>query len=212
MKKSQIIAMLFSATLLILFGACQQPKAEESNKVEDFQLDGPSGKLACVLQTPSFKKGEKVPLVILMHGITAQKNDSLMVKLAAKLHEAGLATIRFDFDGHGASEGNFQDMTVPKEIADADVVYVYAMKLPYVKNISLLGHSQGGVVASILAGELGDDKVKSLVLMAPAAVLKDDALNGTSLGAKFDPNNIPDSIPIFKGLALGKDYIKSAQQ
>ena len=130
MKKSQIIAMLFSATLLILFGACQQPKAEESNTVEDFQLDGPSGKLACVLQTPSFKKGEKVPLVILMHGITAQKNDSLMVKLAAKLHEAGLATIRFDFDGHGASEGDFQDMPGPKEIADADVVYVYAMKLP----------------------------------------------------------------------------------
>ena len=75
-----------------------------------------------------------------------------------------------------------------------------------------MGYSQGGVGASMLAGELGADSIKSLVLMAPAAVLKDQALAGTTLGQTFDPNHVPKYIPIFKGLKLGRDYIEEAQK
>ena len=57
------------------------------------------------------------------------------------------------------------------KIEDAKAVYAYARKLPGVTSIALAGHSQGGVVASMTAGELGTQKVKALVLMAPAAVL-----------------------------------------
>ena len=45
-----------------------------------------------------------------------------MPQLARGLAKAGIASIRFDFDGHGRSEGRKQDMTIEKELADARAV------------------------------------------------------------------------------------------
>ena len=78
-------------------------------------------------------------------------------------------------------------------------------------SVSLAGHSQGGVVASMTAGMLGTDKVKSLALMAPAAVLREDAIRGQVFDKHYDPLNPPATIDIFKGLKLGADYVKAAR-
>lgn len=150
-------------------------------------------------------------LDIICHGFTSGKDTELMQPLAKDLEKAGIASLRFDFNGHGKSEGRFQDMTVPNEIEDAKKVYDYAAKLPHVTSISLAGHSQGGVVASMTAGLLGTDKVKSLALMAPAAVLREDAIRGDCQGSRYDANNVPETIPIKKGLTLGRNYVLTAQ-
>ena len=134
-----------------------------------------------------------------------------MESLAKNLDKEGIATLRFDFNGHGKSEGRFQDMTVLNEIEDAKHVYEYASHLPHVSSISIVGHSQGGVVASMTAGILGTQKVKALALMAPAAVLRDDALRGECQGTFYDIHKLPDTIPIKKGLLLGKNYVLTAQ-
>lgn len=68
--------------------------------------------------------------------------------------------------------------------------------LDYVGEVALLGHSQGGVVAGMLAGELGAERISCLVLMSPAAVLRDNALDGIMFGVRFDPNNIPEYISV----------------
>ena len=124
---------------------------------KDLIIQGDHGKLAAVLQTPD--GANKYPLVIVCHGFTSNKDTKLMQTLANDLEKEGIATLRFDFNGHGKSEGRFQDMTVLNEIEDAKKVYDYAAKLPNVISISLAGHSQGGVVASMTAGLLGTDKV-----------------------------------------------------
>ena len=77
-----------------------------------------------------------------------------MPVLAKGLADEGMASIRFDFDGHGKSEGRMQDMTIEKELADARAIWEYVKALPYVQGIGLLGHSQGGVIASMTAGRL----------------------------------------------------------
>ena len=56
-----------------------------------------------------------------MHGIFSSKDFNPMPSLAKALAKAGIASIRFDFDGHGKSEGRMQDMTIEKEIADASL-------------------------------------------------------------------------------------------
>lgn len=43
-------------------------------------------------------------------------------------------------------------MTVLNEIEDANAILNYVKTDPHVRNIYLGGHSQGGVVASMLAG------------------------------------------------------------
>jgi len=152
-------------------------------------------------------------LVVLMHGFTSDrgiKPDQLLYQLAERFEENGLATLRFDFNGHGTSDGKFEDMTVLNEIADGKDILDYARSLQGVEHIYLLGHSQGGVVASMLAGYY-HDKVDKLALLAPAATLKDDALKGSTQGYTYDPQNIPDTLPIKKHLTLGGFYLRTAQ-
>lgn len=219
-----IIVMKWSLTLMFLFASVNmalfagnyesgmtERMIEDEPLVQNFTVQGAVGKINATLQVPPLKAGEKCPLVILMHGILSNSRERIMTMTADKLQEAGIASIRFDFNGHGTSDGKLEDMTVPLEIEDARAIYEYARKLSFVSSISLLGHSQGGVVASLLGAQLGDN-IKSMVLMAPAAVLEDDAKNGTTLGANFDPNNIPDDITVFNKRKIGKAYLESAQQ
>lgn len=156
---------------------------------------------------------DKFNLVILMHGFTSNRGiepDQLLYQLAQRLESQGLATLRFDFNGHGTSDGKFEDMTVLNEISDGKAILDYARKIAGVEKIYLLGHSQGGVVASMLAGYY-PEKISKLALLAPAATLKDDALKGNTQGFTYDPQNIPDTLPIKKGLTLGGFYLRTAQ-
>lgn len=138
------------------------------------------------------------------------KEFPLLVMIADQLEALGIASIRFDFNGRGQSQGNFEDSTVLTDLGDARKVYEYAASLNYAKTISLAGHSQGGLVASILAGELSFDKIRCLMLMAPAANVKDQAREGTTLGSKFDPKNLPDFIEV-NNHKIGKAFLQTAQ-
>lgn len=181
-----------------------------TGQTSNIEINGALGKLSAVVYHPDLQEGERSLLVILMHGFMSDKQDPIITAIASKLQEKRIAYIRFDFNGHGDSEGDFRNMTVANEIEDAKKVYEYARSLDFVGDIALLGHSQGGVVASMVAGELGAGSISGLVLMAPAAVLKDDALSGVILGARFDPVNIPEDVPIFNR-RIGRENIKVAQ-
>ncbi len=176
---------------------------------EKVVIGGSKGKLSAIIQKPELKAGEKVPMAILMHGFTADKDSRIIALLADSLQTRGIASIRFDFNGHGESEGDFQEMTVPNEIEDAKMVYEHVKALPYVSDVALAGHSQGGVVASMVAGELGNDKVKAVVLFAPAAVLRDDAIRGNTMGAFYNPLDPPEYVQL-GNKKLGGDFIRTA--
>ncbi len=166
-----------------------------SARMESVTLQGSVGRLSAVVQCPDIPEGKKVPMVIIMHGFGADKEGSMLRFLADSLESKGIASIRFDFNSHGRSEGDFRNMTVLNEIEDAEQVYRYVRRLGYVGRIGLIGHSQGGVVASMLAGRLGH-RISSVVLLAPAAVLRDDAIRGNTMGAVYDPLNPPEYMSV----------------
>lgn len=202
------------SVLIIIFFAVISCKEKDNNFKVNFeskpvQIKGSVGNLSAILQTPDLPENEKCPIVIIMHGITSFKERPIFIMLADKLQSEGIASIRFDFNGHGESEGEFIDMTVPKEIGDARAVYEYAKSLNFVNGISLLGHSQGGVVASMFGGELKNN-IQSIVLMAPAGIIEDASKGGVILGQTFNTNNIPEYIE-FNNHKIGSDYIKTAQ-
>lgn len=178
---------------------------------ERVTIDGAVGKLSAVVQRPALTAGEKCPMVILCHGFGGDKEARLFTLMADTLQAHGIASVRFDFDGHGESEGRFVDMTVPKEIDDAKCVYRYVANLPFVdaSNIGMAGHSQGGVVTGMAAGDLGQ-RLKAIVLLAPAAVLRDDAIRGNTMGVTYDPLNPPDYVTLPGNKQLGRQYILSA--
>lgn len=158
--------------------------------------------------------GRKCPMVILMHGIFSSGNIVPMPALARELAEAGIASIRFDFGGHWRSEGEMQKMTIANEIADALAMWEYAKSLPYVREIGLLGHSQGGVVASMTAGILTErgEEPAGLVLIAPGSVVQDACRNGRFFGAEFDPADPPEYVKCFGIMKLGREYILTTQE
>ena len=159
------------------------------------------------MQTPKNKK--TYPLVIIAHGFNANKEMYLLTDLSSQLNKRGIATLLFDFNGHGQSEGSFLDMTIPNELEDARRVYAYAENLPSAKSISMAGHSMGAVVVAMLAGELGKDKIKTIVLMSPAPELKEDTAKGNLFGVRYDTKNIPQYITLSNGLKVGHAFLQT---
>lgn len=145
------------------------------------------------------------PLVMLLHGFAgrmASAKDEWMQQISDRLTDAGYATLQFDFNGHGSSDGEFSEMTVFGEIEDAAAFLQYAYSFPWVTTISILGHSQGGVVGGILAG-LYPDRVHRLALLCPAASMVDDAWAGRCFEATYDTEHIPDTIDVGMGRLVG---------
>lgn len=183
-------------------------------KGEAVSIDGDHGRLKALIQKPELKPGEKCPMVIFCHGFSGTMNGPLFELVADTLQAHGIASIRFDFNGHGESEGEFKDMTVPNEIEDAKKVVEYVRDQKYVSSLAIVGYSQGGVVASMTAGllseELGEPAFKAVALMAPAAVLRDDAIRGSTMGKTYDPFDPGEYVELWGGLKLGGNYIRTA--
>ena len=179
-------------------------------------IRGPEGKIAYKITMPEGFDSTKdhCPMVILMHGIFSSKDFIPMPQLAKGLAKAGIASIRFDFDGHGKSDGRKQDMTIEKELADARAVWDYVQSLPYVNGVGLLGHSQGGVVASMAAGRLAAENIMpaGVVLIAPGSVIKEACQGGKFFNARFDPKDPPEYIRCWGLYKLGREYLVTTQQ
>lgn len=199
------------STLLIAMTALFTANAQTSDTLS---INGSVGKLFTIINRPA--QTGKVPLVILCHGFSGNCERPFIKDLSKSIVEQGMATLRFDFNGHGKSDGEFKNMTVVNEIDDLKSVITWAQHQPWVKDISLVGHSQGGVVVSMVSGELGYGIIKAEVLLAAAAVLRDDALRGNTMGAIYNPWNfkgdyieLPHS-PEAGALLLGKNYVETA--
>ncbi len=173
-------------------------------------LPGAGGLLRAKIYLPALEEGQKCPAVIVMHGIMTTEDIYPQPVIAKMLQERGVAAVTFDFNGHGCSYGSFSEMTVLNEKEDALKVIEYVSSLPFVKTTGLCGHSQGGVVSALCAGELRE-RISAVVLMAPAAVCKDDALNGNIMGAEFDPADPPEILKVMMH-RLGGNYIRTAQR
>lgn len=182
----------------------------------EYKVHGPQGGLAMEVTLPDgFNEDtDKCPMVILMHGIFSSKNIVPIPALARALAKEGIASICFDFGGHWKSEGQMQEMTVGKEIEDALAMWEYAESLPYVSHIGLLGHSQGGVVASMTAGILASrgESPDALVLIAPGSVIQDACKGGRFFGAEFNPADPPEYVKCFGVMKLGREYILTTQE
>lgn len=182
----------------------------------DYKVFGPQGGLAMTVTLPKDfnEKTEKCPMVILMHGIFSSNKFVPIPALARSLSKNGIASISFDFGGHWKSEGEMEQMTVGKEIQDALAMWNYARSLPYVSEIGLLGHSQGGVVASMTAGILANrgEAPAALVLIAPGSVIQDACRKGKFFGAEFNPADPPEYVKCFGIMKLGREYIISTQE
>ena len=163
-------------------------------------------------------EGEKTPLVIMTHGIMGDcgydENSFFngFYFMAQKFKAAGYSSLRFDFNGNGKSEGEHEDMTVLSEILDEIKVLQYVKDLDFVSDIYLMGYSQGGVVASMVAGYFREE-IKGVMLLAPAAVLRENCEVGNMIGIPYDPYKPPRVITLnlMKDFRIGEAYMRTGR-
>ena len=110
-------------------------------------------KLCSILSNPTSSK-EK-PIIILCHGFSASKNSHTYVRLQEILNKYQISTFRFDFFGHGESEGKFEDITISEAVDDILNAIKFLKNQGYTK-IGLVGSSFGGI-ASLMAASKTDD-------------------------------------------------------
>src|SRR5208282_4030624 len=96
-------------------------------------------------------------------GGTRVEPHRLFVKTSRLLAREGVASLRLDFRGSGESEGDFQSMTLSREIKDAKAALDFLRSQPGVnlERVGILGLSMGGYVAASVAAQ--DPSLKALV-------------------------------------------------
>lgn len=103
------------------------------------------------------------PTVVWLGGFHSDMTGTKAQVLADHAQATGGAYLRFDYFGHGQSDGQFRDGTISRWRQDALAVIDQLTDGPLV----LVGSSMGGWIAC-LAAMARPDRVKALVLIAPA--------------------------------------------
>lgn len=165
---------------------------------------------ACIDMPESYDKGKRIPLVIVIHGFTGNKEERHILAVSRMFNRIGCATLRVDMYGHGKSDGEFRNHTLFKWMGNALTVIDYARSLEFVSDIYLCGHSQGGLLV-MLAAALKHEFIKGLIPMSPAVMIPQEAREGKLLGLEFDPQDIPDVLEAPGSWSLSGNYARVAQ-
>lgn len=160
----------------------QEPVKPYPYYSEDVKFDNEKDKitLAGTLTLPA-KEGN-FPAVILISGSGPQdRNEELLghkpfLVLSHHLTRNGIAVLRYDDRGTAQSTGNFSNSTTKDFATDVEsaVAYLKTRKEINQKKIGLIGHSEGGMIAPMVAA--GSDEIAFIVLLAGPGIPGDELL------------------------------------
>ncbi len=158
----------------------QTPKPPFNYDTEDISFQNPKDKntlAGTIAQPKNFDKNQ--PVVILITGSGSQNRDEEIFEhkpfavIADYFAKQGIATLRIDDRGIGGSSQGSGNDTTYNFSTDINSAVDYLMSKGY-KNIGLLGHSEGGMIAPMVAA--GNKNVKFTVLMAAPGTSIDQLL------------------------------------
>lgn len=154
----------------------QNPQPPFPYKSEDltFRNEKDGIELAGTLTLP--ERPTPVPAVILISGSGPQNRDEELMGhkpflvLADYLTRNGIAVLRFDDRGVAASQGDFKTATTADFVKDVESAVTYLKGRSEINpaQIGLVGHSEGGIIAPIVAANRKD--VAYIVLMAGTSI------------------------------------------
>ena len=158
----------------------QEPKPPYPYRVEEVTFENTKAgvTLAGTLTLP--EKGDHYPVVVLISGSGPQNRDEELMAhkpflvLADYLTRQGVGVLRFDDRGVGQSTGNFETATTLDFADDVEAAVNFLKNDRKIRNIGLVGHSEGGMIAPLVASRSGD--VAFIVLLAGPGLRGDHIL------------------------------------
>lgn len=145
-----------------------------TNTIDNISLSG----------TLTLPQGKGIfPVVILISGSGPQNRDEEVMGhkpflvLADNLTREGIAVLRFDDRGVASSKGDFSKATSEDFARDVEAAinYLKTRKEIDTKHLGLMGHSEGGMIAPMIAAK--SDDVKFIILLAGPGVKGRTILN-----------------------------------
>lgn len=115
-----------------------------------------------------YKKGSKVPVVLMVTGSGAQNRDEEIfhhkpfLVIADYLARNGIASLRYDDRGTASSTGDFATATTADFADDASAGIDWLRKSGSFSHVGILGHSEGGLIAYMLGSKGKVDFIVSL--------------------------------------------------
>ena len=157
----------------------QEPKKPHPYIDEEVTYPNAKGGFALAGTLTRPRTGEPFPAVVLITGSGSQDRDETVfghrpfLVLADYLTRRGIAVLRVDDRGVGGSKGDASQATSEDFAQDvlAGVAYLKTRKEIDPKRIGLIGHSEGGSIAPLVAAQSPD--VAFIVLMAGTGVTGD---------------------------------------
>ncbi len=134
--------------------------------------------LAGTLTLPN--KDGHFPAVVLISGSGPQnRNEEVFghkpfLVIADYLTRNNIAVLRFDDRGIGESTGNFKEATTLDFSNDVEAAVEYLKTRKEIDKIGLIGHSEGGIIAPIVASNSKD--INFIVLLAGLGMPADELL------------------------------------
>jgi pimeloyl-ACP methyl ester carboxylesterase len=124
---------------------------------------GKGERIAATFRMP--QNGSAFPAVLLCQGLSGVRN-LVMPTVANALADAGIASLRFDYVGHGDSSGDRGWIDPFARVADARYVLSYLIGMQEVDphRVGVYGHSYGGPVALHVAA--ADPEVRAAVTVS----------------------------------------------
>ncbi len=160
----------------------QEPTKPYPYYSEDIKFENTKDKivLAGTLSLP--EKDGNFPAVILISGSGPQNRDEELLGhkpfliLADHLTKNGIAVLRFDDRGTAESTGDFKTATSLDFARDVEfaVKYLQTRKEINKNQIGLIGHSEGGIIAPMVAAKSKD--INFIVLLAGTGIRGDQLL------------------------------------
>jgi pimeloyl-ACP methyl ester carboxylesterase len=130
---------------------------------EHIEIAIPDGSLAAAVHLPL-----RLPasVVVCCHGLLSSKDSAKFVRMGEEFSENGLAVVRFDFSGCGASRASLAESLLAGRMRDLRAVLDFVYNRPWSNGITgLLGSSFGGYLA-LLAASSDLERIKSVVCWA----------------------------------------------
>lgn len=122
------------------------------------------------------RQGEKLPAVVLVTGSGPQDRDGTIMGhkpfkvIADYLTKQGVIVLRYDERGVGASSGNYPKSTIGDFSRDviAAIGFLQKQERADATRVGIIGHSEGALIAELIAGESSADVGFIGLLGAPA--------------------------------------------
>jgi pimeloyl-ACP methyl ester carboxylesterase len=198
-----------------------EPDAPPSDDyvAEEVRFESDTVTLAGTLTTP---RAEGLwPTAVLITGSGPQDRDEntpgpgglklgIFRSIADTLTRRGIAVLRYDDRGVGASGGNLGSAGLSDLVADVRAALRFLRGRPEIDGarVALIGHSEGGIIAPIVAAD--DPELAAIVLMAGTATSLDSVIIEQAVSAALEAGG--DSADLTRAREMTEEFSQAIRE